>query len=138
MTFDTDLRQQLESGPVAHLIGGLSAPLDLTFVSSEVEVLTGYGPERFLGDCSFLMGRVHPEDESEVSRALEQLASAERLDFDFRFRHADGIWRRLRASFEPLSGADGQSSQIVGSLRDITPRKEIERALLQMEERLRV
>ncbi|MGH9748169.1 MAG: PAS domain S-box protein [Candidatus Acidiferrales bacterium] len=104
-----------------------------TFVSPRVKEVLGASPEEFVGQPHYF--GVHPEDRQSVAEVFQRVLSGESqaAQMEFRARHADGSWRILRASCGPLFDADGKSSGIVSSVRDITETKGFEQQLLQKE-----
>jgi PAS domain S-box-containing protein len=98
--------------------------------------VVGYTPEELEGEVAFEY--MHPDD---VPRVVSQLGgvltspgSVGRAEY--RFRHKDGSWRYLEAfgrTLSPHSAAEG----IVANVRDITDRKEAERALQESEAKYR-
>lgn len=78
------------------------------------------------------LAAMHPEDRDEVVRVFTE-ASERREGFrlDYRLRRADGEWRWVICAGAPRIGDDGSFLGFVGSVIDITDRK-------QAEERLRL
>ncbi|MGK4006123.1 PAS domain S-box protein [Sorangium sp. So ce1036] len=81
---------------------------------------------------------VHPEDRSATLDAFRR-AEARRASFklDYRLRRVDGVYRWCIASGSPRLGPDGEFLGYVGSVIDITERKEAELLLRESEERFR-
>jgi PAS domain S-box-containing protein len=74
--------------------------------------------------------RVHPEDldavEAEARSAI--VGGAEVWEHEYRWRRADGSWAHMLERAAIARDADGRAHRIVGSMRDITPRKQSEAA----------
>ncbi|KYF70084.1 hypothetical protein BE15_31960 [Sorangium cellulosum] len=81
---------------------------------------------------------LHPEDRLATLQAFQR-AEARRASFrlDYRLRRHDGAYRWCIASGTPRLGPDGEFLGYVGSVIDITERKEAELLLQEREERFR-
>ena len=101
--------------------------------------MLGLGEE--LLDCPLedFIGRIHPEDVARVQAAFYR-AVHEGGDYKeiYRLRHADGhyLWMEDRGRIL-IRDRDGNPERILGSLTDITQRREIELALEESEENFR-
>jgi PAS domain S-box-containing protein len=96
------------------------------WMSDNVETLLGYRVEETLG-ADWWMGNIHPEDrEAVVERFLSEIFARKHVVSEYRFRHKDGRYRWILGESRLLGDADGQPTEVVGSLSDITERKELE------------
>lgn len=115
----------------------------VTFVSPAVKEVLGWDPqpldvdEHSLGD---MRDYVHPDDADVIARMrsrFEQRSSGPHVArSEVRARHADGSWRTLEVVASDLR-ADPSIRGYVFSSRDVTERREFERALRESEERFR-
>jgi two-component system NtrC family sensor kinase len=134
---EKSLRQQeefqrylLESFPDLILVTDLEGRY--SFVSSRIRDLLGRTP-------ADLVGRKVDDAEQEQSPeflALYQDVSsgAKKFGFcEFGARHRDGSWRTMRANASPLFDAEGKSSGVIVSVRDITVEKKLEQQIIQSE-----
>jgi two-component system, cell cycle sensor histidine kinase and response regulator CckA len=74
--------------------------------------------------------RVHPEDRA-VTEAAARAAikgGAELWEHEYRWRRMDGTWAHMLERACIARGPDGRVRRIVGSMRDISPRKQSEEA----------
>jgi PAS domain S-box-containing protein len=77
---------------------------------------------------------VHPDDRAKTLREIESLAAGRRtVDFENRYTHKDGSIRHLSWMATPLT----DEKRIYAVARDITKRKQVERALRESEEKFR-
>ncbi|WP_022722425.1 GGDEF domain-containing protein [Rhodopseudomonas sp. B29] len=97
----------------------------LTFVSMSVRSVLGITPDEMLGrNCLEI---VHPDDIEAVRHygtRLGQNGAGRRVEF--RTTHADGTLIWLEAHFRIVADAQGSGRHMVGTLRDITRRKQVE------------
>jgi PAS domain S-box-containing protein len=102
-----------------------------TFVSSRARDLLGYAPQEMLAKRISEL-----EDHSPELAALyrgvvageDAFASAE-----YGAKHRDGTWRTMRAAGSRLVDADGKTSGVIFSVRDITVERKLEQQVVQSE-----
>ena len=81
----------------------------------------------------------HPDDREDAERVfLEANATQAPFRLEYRLRRADGAFRWAIDAASPRFDADGAFLGYIGSVIDIDERREMERALLASEARLRV
>ncbi|XXX71914.1 PAS domain S-box protein [Sorangium sp. So ce134] len=84
------------------------------------------------------LAAVHPSDQQEAEETFRRsTARREAFRADYRFRRSDGAYRWCIDSASPRLGPDGEFLGYVGSVIDITERKEAELLLRESEERFR-
>ena len=100
--------------------------------SPSLKRLCGYEPEEVVGQIAF--GFIHPEDLPEVLRVFELGLKNPGLilTIAFRFRRRDGSWIELEAVGQNCL-ADPDIAGIVVNSRDVSERKQAERALSSSE-----
>ncbi|MDB5181636.1 MAG: hypothetical protein JWP13_399 [Candidatus Saccharibacteria bacterium] len=108
----------------------------IIYSSDSVKNVLGYDPSEVLGLRP--LDYAHPDDLPEFKRQYARLLKKEgvRIDVEYRVLHKNGSWVWLEATIvnhlqNPVINA------LVGNFRNITKRKEIERALAESEARLR-
>jgi PAS domain S-box-containing protein len=79
---------------------------------------------------------VHPADRERYWETVEHSIS-EGVPFDFEYRvvRPDGVVRYVHSVGEPVLDAKGRVIKLVGTLQDITERKQLENALLEVSDR---
>ena len=95
-----------------------------TYVSPQIENMTGYSPDEWMADPELWFGRLHPDDRDEVARAEEQCDRVGgRLDVEYRLLDRSGgvVWVRDEATSIP--GTDGGPRLVEGVLVDITEQR---------------
>ncbi len=109
----------------------------IIFVNRRIESILGYSPEATKQPgTSLLRDHIHPDDLAKVDRANEQYQTAEdgvAIDTEYRMRHANGEWRWLHSRNTIfVRDAEGNPSQILGTIQDITERKRLEQEVVDV------
>jgi len=127
-------RTLLDSSLDAVLI--LNADGSLRYVSPSYEHVLGFSPDQKVG--TNLLERIHPDDVPRVAEMFERFlrAKGDTIYAEVRARHCDGSWRHIEAVGNNLLD-DPVISGIAVSMRDITERKEAEKALKESEAKYR-
>ena len=101
------------------------------------EEMWGFKPGEFGGTYEAFSERVHPDDlpgiNAEVARCV---AARERFSCEFRVVWPDGSVHWIAGNGEFEFSADGQPARMLGSVMDITERKQAEKELLDANQRL--
>jgi len=140
---DEALRKSEERFRLAALAGKMfayewDAGTDVILRSSDFAKVLGEGdPVETTGKKT--VARIHPDDRESVSTAIAALTpEMPNLQITYRMVRSDGtnIWveRTSQAQFDQ----DRRMVRIVGMLKDVTERKQAEKALRESEERLRL
>ena len=88
--------------------------------------------------ASFLR-RIHPRDRNAAASGLRaHLRAGDAFDLEFRIRVQDGTYRWFRTRGRSLLGPEGKPQRMVGSLTDITDRKQSEAQIFEEKERAQV
>jgi PAS domain S-box-containing protein len=109
----------------------------ISYLSENVKTILGYEASLFLENNTFLFDHVHPDDKPMISAIMNQGDDQDIQGFEFRFHKADGNYCWLRNESRILLREDGTPSEYVGTLSDITERKNSEEALRLSEARYR-
>ncbi len=112
-----------------------------TYVSPAMELLSGYDSSYLLGKSPFDF--VHPDDKKElysmlkdyvskkITKLYKRTESAPFENIEFRFKHKSGDWRYFQST------ANISGKQLLFVTRDVTEQKQIQKALLQSENKYR-
>jgi PAS domain S-box-containing protein len=108
-------------------------PFDVEFVSEELESLTGYSVEQFVGPNPEVRWTdlVHPDDLPRAFAVIPLAPAGERPELEFRYRRPDGSQGWLYTRARKLDGADGR--WLHGAAIDVTERHNSEELRRQAE-----
>jgi PAS domain S-box-containing protein len=106
------------------------------FWSQETFRIFGYDPQKGKPTWSDILERVHPEDRPAiVEKAKSESTLKEDSEFDWRIVLPGGRIKHLHSIAHPVMGESGEITEIVGTLMDVTERKQAE-ALREGESRI--
>jgi signal transduction histidine kinase len=103
------------------------------FFSDNVFGICGFPTSRFKDDPDLWLGRIHPEDRERVVKEFERLGVTESTACEYRWRCADDEYRYFLDQAVVIRDEDGRPAEIVGSLTDITERRQLEHQLVQAQ-----
>lgn len=110
-----------------------------TFVSDNIEEILGYTVEQCLAEpTTFWYSRIHPEDLPRIRANFSKLIEQGHYVNEYRFFHQDGSYRWLRDEVKVVRSQAGELIELIGSLIEISDRKQAEEELSQSEERLQL
>ncbi|MFB6151960.1 MAG: PAS domain-containing protein [Haloarculaceae archaeon] len=97
----------------------------------------GVDPDRSYDLEDAITEQIHPEDRDRVRETIETAVErGSELAVEFRMNRPDGETRWAMAEGDVIVGDDGPD-RIVGTIRDVTDRKEREMELVEREQRIR-
>jgi two-component system NtrC family sensor kinase len=105
-----------------------------TFISQNIEALTGYKPAEFYkGGSTIWFRRIHPDDVQKVHEGVKSLFRDNKgFDMEYRLRRRDGTWIWVHDRAVKTYERDGLRFAD-GILSDITERKRLEFELRQAQ-----
>ena len=117
---------------------GNAQTFQFTFISPYAETLLGYPVQRWLDEPNFWSDHIHPDDrESAVAFCAKATNERRSHEFDYRMIAADGrvVWLH---DLVHVVLENGQPTELIGIMVDITEKKKAEEELAQSENRLRL
>lgn len=106
-----------------------SGDFKMTFVSNNAVNVLGYRPDEMVADPNFWFDHIHPEDAPQIFSSLAQVFSEGQRAYEYRFRAADGRYLWMHDTLRLIRDDKGAPLEVMGSLTDITLRKQMEEAL---------
>lgn len=101
--------------------------------SDQMYRIYGYSLGDTIPDISILNQQIHPDDyEIAIQKARNAIADKTGFDIEYRIIRADGSVRFIHSIAEHSSGINGDFNQLVGTIQDITERKEAENELIKL------
>ncbi len=109
---------------------------DATFISNNINVITGYTNNEFLS-IGFWASHIHPEDTPKVFENLAMLFEHDNHKHEYRFMFKDGTYHWMYDELKLFRDGSGNPLEILGTWSDITERKRMEDELERTLERLK-
>ena len=104
----------------------------------DVDRILGYGEGEFPRTMEAWSRSIHPEDRGRVTSALDHhWETGEPFFEEYRIQRKDGELLHWHHTGTLLAGADGSSPRSLGTVTDVSSRREIEEALRLSEKRYR-
>lgn len=105
--------------------------------SDEIYRIFGLMPQEFGATYGAFLERVHPEDRAAVQAAVDvALATQKPYSIEHRVVRPDGVERIVHERGDVTVGPDGEPVRMVGTVQDITDRKEAENEVKRLNEEL--
>ncbi|HKJ27115.1 MAG TPA: diguanylate cyclase [Anaerolineales bacterium] len=96
-----------------------------TYISENIETLTGFPRQRFLNDFTFWQSLVYSDDQKSTSENTQRIQNGESIDQEYRIVDAVGIVKWVRDDVHVIA-EDAGNLHLYGTITDITARKENE------------
>jgi signal transduction histidine kinase len=123
----------LDSLPVCFHARSTEAPYAASFVSRNVEQLTGFPAHRFVDDPEFGLSRVHPEDVARVAQSFRDAVATGAYSCEFRWRCADDSFRVLLDQGVLAPSEQERPREILGTILDVTEQRLLQQQLVQAQ-----
>lgn len=131
-----ELHWILSSSPAITYRCQVEVNYDCTFVTSNIESVLGYTPAEVFAEPEFWQKRIHPEDAERALADIFLRFKRGHLTSEYRFRHRDGHYVWLRDESIVIYDDQGNPSEGVGYITDITIRKHAEQRVDQELQRI--
>lgn len=106
----------------------------MTFVSANAQRVLGYDPVEMVSDPNFWFDHIHPDDIAAIFSSLASLFVDGQRTYEYRFRTSDGRYLWMHDTLRLTRDAHGEPLEVIGSLVDITGRRNMEEALKSTDE----
>jgi PAS domain S-box-containing protein len=121
----------LSSSPAVIYTCRTSGNYSATSVSQNVTTLLGYEPSELLGEFNPWLKLIHPEEKSKTVSEFSTVFEQGHKVLEYRVLHKNGIYRWIRDEMRLIYNSQGNPVEVIGSVTDITDRKQME---LELEE----
>src|SRR6266849_3771594 len=100
-----------------------------------LQTLLGYEPSEARNEVAFWQNQIHPEDRARTAGTIRAALNGPNHHWsgEYRFRHADGSYVHLLERALIIRDHDGAAMRLVGSLMDITARKQLQDQLCRSQ-----
>ena len=104
-----------------------------SYLSGDLEGITGFTQEQIASNPDSWAERLHPEDRERVIHALELRRKSGRSSIEYRWQCADGNYKHLLDQAVLLRDSDGKPVEFAGTLTDVTDQRSLESQLVQAQ-----
>jgi PAS domain S-box-containing protein len=104
-----------------------------TYVSGDLQAITGFTHDQIADQPDLWGKRLHPDDRDRVLASIEGRQKTGRLSVEYRWQCADGSYKYFLDQAVLLKDADGQPVEFAGTLTDISDQRSLENQLIQAQ-----
>jgi len=99
-----------------------------------VQKVLGYSAEELSGEARSWLALIHPDDVAHYrERRNSAVATGGAIEFEYRVRRKDNVYRILWEQGRAVRGASGRVVRVVGFISDLTERRALEAQLRQAQ-----
>ena len=128
---DSDTRQALllRSLPMAFYIAQPFGDYGGTWVSDQIDRISGFTAEEFMADIHLWASRLHPEDRDRILDEFASLPNKGVIHVEYRWQTKSGRYGWIQDNAVLVRDDNGEPKEIIGTWLDITERKQAEEKL---------
>jgi PAS domain S-box-containing protein len=104
-----------------------------TYVSGDLEAVTGYRYDEIEQNPSIWAERLHPDDRDRVLAAIDARRKSGRSSIEYRWLCANGDYKHFLDQAVLLKDGDGRAVEFAGTLTDISEQRSLESQLIQAQ-----
>jgi PAS domain S-box-containing protein len=123
----------LRSLPMAFYVAQPFGSYGGTWVSEQIENISGFAPGRFMAHIGLWADRLHPDDKKHALMAFEKIHQQGSVSVEYRWKVADGSYKWFHDEAVLIRDEQGGPKEIIGTWLDVTERKRTEKAIQESE-----
>ncbi|MDF2763812.1 MAG: histidine kinase [Rhodospirillales bacterium] len=125
---ESEERFRLAAGAVVGMVYDWDAETGRVFRSEGLYDIVGVRSDQAPADREWWWTRVHPEDVGNVAMRRAEILNGrlDRFEHEYRIQHENGNWVEILDRGAILRDENGRTTRIIGSVTDITQRKQAE------------
>jgi PAS domain S-box-containing protein len=104
-----------------------------TYLSGDVEAITGVAYEELTANPQMWFERLHPDDRDKVKTALKARSVTGRSSIEYRWQCADGAYKHFLDQAVLLKDPEGRPVEFAGTITDVTDQRSLESQLVQAQ-----
>ncbi len=120
---DTRLQLLQQSLPMVLYIAEPFDDYGGTWVSDQVEKISGFSAVQFMAEKGLWADRLHPEDKEKALTVYGDIHKSEYIELEYRWQVADGSYRWLRDTATLVRDKLDKPEKVIGTWLDITEQK---------------
>ncbi|MGO1469271.1 MAG: EAL domain-containing protein [Tissierella sp.] len=105
--------------------------------SEEVYKIHGITPMEFKNDHRNFIKLLHPDDKTKMEKIFEKALNGKSLKTEYRIFKNDGSVKHIITDIEPHFDKDGKVISLLGSVRDVTRRRELKKKIDEKEKEIK-
>ncbi|HEY6049460.1 MAG TPA: response regulator, partial [Sphingomicrobium sp.] len=104
-----------------------------SYLSGDLEAMTGFTYELLLEKPRLWSRRLHPDDRGRIRAAFRERSKSGRQAIEYRWRCADGTYKHFLDQAVLLKDGDGRPVEFAGTITDISEQRSLESQLIQAQ-----
>ncbi len=129
------LQYLIDNSPAIIYSAVTSGDFKMSYVSENIYSTLGFKPQEMIDDMDFWIDHIHPDDVQSLLMGIPKLLlEGGELTHEYRFQHKEGHFLWMHDTLHLVQDEQGEALELLGSMVDITARKEMEEALRQEKE----
>jgi len=136
---ESEERFQLVARATNDVLWDWDVTTDQIWLNESIQTIFGYSLDQVEDRFELWRNGIHPDDITEIRQSLYRFMDGDEQVWtgEYRFARADGSYAAVIDSRILIRDEQGKPLRMLGSIKDISERREVEQSLLESEERLR-
>ena len=104
-----------------------------SYITGDIEAITGFTYEQLESDPQMWIERLHPDDRIKVIAGLEARSRSGKMSLEYRWQCADGSFKHFLDQAVLLKDGHGQAVEFAGTITDVSEQRSLESQLVQAQ-----